>query len=168
MSQPSIDVAGKSSAFLLQPLACIIILALYGTQGALAQDEFDMAALETSGPKLNVDLSQFSQPGSQLPGRYHVDVYVNHEQVDTQTLDFVQDKHGQLTPVVTPALLAQWGIKIGDIDALRNKNSINDLAATVPDSQIRLDYSQMRLDLTIPQAERQQRGAGFRQPDAVG
>lgn len=36
MSQPSIDVAGKSSAFLLQPLACIIILALYGTQGALA------------------------------------------------------------------------------------------------------------------------------------
>ena len=153
MSQPSIDVAGKSSAFLLQPLACIIILALYGTQGALAQDEFDMAALETSGPKLNVDLSQFSQPGSQLPGRYHVDVYVNHEQVDTQTLDFVQDKHGQLTPVVTPALLAQWGIKIGDIDTLRNKNSINDLAATVPDSQIRLDYSQMRLDLTIPQAD---------------
>ena len=122
-------------------------------RGALAQDEFDMAALETSGPKLNVDLSQFSQPGSQLPGRYHVDVYVNHEQVDAQTLDFVQDKHGQLTPVVTPALLAQWGIKIGDIDALRNKNSINDLAATVPDSQIRLDYSQMRLDLTIPQAD---------------
>ncbi|EIX6432901.1 fimbrial biogenesis outer membrane usher protein [Salmonella enterica] len=134
-------------------LACLTLMALQGAQYARAGDEFDMAALETSGPKINVDLSQFANPGSQLPGDYHVDVYVNHVQVDTRTLHFVQDKQGQLTPEVTPELLRQWGVKVDDIKGLRDAGKINDIPRYIPQGSATLNYSQMRLDLSIPQAD---------------
>ncbi len=153
MHLPSVPVwrRGKSD-YALTPLASALLMILQSVQGALAQDEFDMAALETSGPKMSVDLSQFANPGSQLPGAYHVTIFVNHQQVDARILVFIQNGQGQLTPVVTPQLLKQWGVKVDAIATLPGAGEIKNIPAYIPDSQVRLDYSQLRLDLTIPQA----------------
>lgn len=154
----------KKPAFWLRPLACVVLLALQGAHGAFAQDEFDMAALETSGPKMNVDLSQFATEGSQLPGNYHVDVYVDHTQVDTRSLDFVQNKSGQLVPKLTPALLKQWGIKVDSIPGMSDTSEIKELNHFIPESREKLDFSQMRLDLTIPQADVDSTAQGYVSP----
>ncbi|MDU3160333.1 MAG: FimD/PapC N-terminal domain-containing protein, partial [Hafnia alvei] len=150
--------------FKLKPLACFIFLTAQLPHYAFSQDEFDMAALETSGPKVHVDLSQFSNLGSQLPGKYRVDVFIDHEQVDTRELDFTQDKKGQLTPTLTPALLKQWGVEVNSIPGLDAMKQIANVAEAIPDSSAKLDFSQMRLDLSIPQADMDMAAQGYVSP----
>lgn len=154
----------KQCIFWFKPLTYLVLLALQGSHYALAKDEFDMAALETSGPKINVDLSQFANQGSELPGNYHVDVYVDHEQVDTRSLDFVQNKKGQLIAEVTPELLKKWGVKVDDIKGLSEAGKVADLSEFIPQSNEKLDYNQMRLDLTIPQADVDTAAQGYVSP----
>lgn len=111
MREPSASPPGdkRRRAFRLTPLACALLFMLHGVDSVRAEDEFDMAALETSGPKLNVDLSKFANTGSELPGRYLVEVYINHQLIDSRVLEFVQNKKGQLTPLLSATLLEQWG-----------------------------------------------------------
>lgn len=128
---------------------------LINSQAVLASDEFDMSALETSGPKTNVDLSKFSDAGSQLPGKYHVDIYINHNAVDSQDIDFVQDSSGKLIPTLSPAQVRKWGIKVDSIPALHmisDNQKVNGISQFIEHSQEKFDLSQLRLDLTIPQA----------------
>lgn len=154
----------RKHVFWFNPLTYLVLIALQGSHCAFAQDEFDMAALETSGPRINVNLNQFANQGSELPGRYQVDIYIDHELVDTRSLDFVQDKKGQLKPKVTPDLLKQWGVKIDDISGLNKAGMIDDLSEYIPESQVKLDYNQMRLDLTIPQADVDSTAQGYVSP----
>ncbi|MFI7811720.1 fimbria/pilus outer membrane usher protein [Citrobacter werkmanii] len=156
--------AVRLRSFKLKTLACFVCLMVQSIHHAYAQDDFDMAALETSGPKVHVDLTQFSNQGSQLPGKYHVDVFVDHEQVDTRDLVFTQDKKGQLTPTLTPELLKQWGVEIDNIPGLSAMKQITNLTETIPDSSAKLDFSQMRLDLTIPQADIDTAAQGYVSP----
>lgn len=154
MREPSASPPGdkRRRAFRLTPLACALLFMLQGVDRVRAEDEFDMAALETSGPKLNVDLSKFANTGSELPGRYLVEVYINHQLIDSRALEFVQNKKGQLTPLLSATLLEQWGVKVSDIPGLVGKTKIDNLVDYIPESQVTLDFSQMRLNLTIPQA----------------
>jgi outer membrane usher protein len=154
----------SNKGFSIKPLAYLVLLAVQCSHCAFAQDEFDMAALETSGPKVKVDLNQFSNPGSQLPGNYKVDVYVDHEQVDSRAMDFVQDKKGQLIPKVTPELLKQWGVKTDEVKGLKDAGEISDLTKYIPESKEKLDFNQMRLDLTIPQADVDTDAQGYVSP----
>ncbi len=154
----------KKTLFWFRRLTCLILLALQSVHYAFARDEFDMAALETSGPKLNVDLSQFSNTGSQLPGNYRVDVFINHVQVDTRDLHFVQNKEGLLIPEVAPDLLKVWGIKVDEIEGLIEAEKIDDLTKFIPQSSVKFDYNQMRLDLTVPQADVNSNAQGYVNP----
>lgn len=151
--------------FKFRPLTCLVLMALQSPHCAFARDEFDMAALETSGPKVNVNLSQFANTGSQLPGNYHVDIYVDHVQVDTRSLDFVQNKDGLLVAELTPDLLKNWGVNVDDIDGLAEAKKIEDLPKFIPQSTEKLDYNQLRLDLTIPQAYVNSNAQGYVNPE---
>lgn len=122
---------------------------------ALAEDYFDPAALELKdGRQAESDLKQFSSPGSQIPGVYRVDVYLNGRQVDTRSVNFVES-NGKLLPELTPTQLEKMGVKIQAFPKLSSipaDQPFSDLTQAIPDADSNFDFSQQRLNLSIPQA----------------
>lgn len=139
---------------------------ILATASAISHDEalddnditFNSAALAAVDPSLrgkSIDLSAFASTGGQLPGRYPVDIYINHERFANQSLNFVQVKGLKgLQPQLTPALLAQLGVKVEEIAALKgvpNDKLIDNLGALIPSASSQLNFYQKRLEINIPQ-----------------
>lgn len=122
---------------------------------AAAADYFDPAALELKeSSAAESDLRQFSTAGGQLPGIYLVDVYLNGNQVGTRDVTFVDDG-GRLLPEFTPAELSAMGVKneaFPLLNLMRQDQALSNLGELIPDADSRFDFSQQRLDVSIPQA----------------
>ncbi|WP_228900987.1 MULTISPECIES: fimbria/pilus outer membrane usher protein [Photorhabdus] len=125
---------------------------------ATARDYFDPALLgfgSNSGQP--VDLSQFETVGGQAPGTYRVDIYVNGTFFDTRDITFQRHSEGnaELTPVLTPDLLEAAGVNISGIPALKalpvDKPIESPLGKLIPQAAARLNFSQMRLNVSVPQ-----------------
>ncbi len=123
---------------------------------AFADDYFDPSLLQFgAGNTQSVDLSQFGKIGGQAEGTYNVDVYVNNQFIGARSFNFVHDTSKYLVPVLTPADLDDWGVNLKSVDALsalQFKDTLPlPLTAYIPDASARLDFSQMRLLLSVPQ-----------------
>lgn len=94
----------------LTQLAALIYLCIY-VPALLAEDYFAPDFIETRGnlPR-DVDISRFSKADGQMPGVYHVDVYLNGNYVDSRDIVFVSHE-SDLMPVLTRADFTQWGVK---------------------------------------------------------
>ncbi|HGG3697420.1 TPA: fimbria/pilus outer membrane usher protein [Salmonella enterica subsp. enterica serovar Java] len=126
------------------------------TQTACARAQFD-ASLLTLGNGISpdeVDLSQFEEPGAQPEGRYLVDVRVNGTLLDTRTLNFVHDEHGNLIPELTRKDLDGLGVNVGRLESLKalpEDVPVGDISRLIPDASARLDLAKLSLDLSVPQ-----------------
>ncbi len=122
---------------------------------AMAEDYFNPEALELKGgSQTKTDLKQFSSPGGQLPGIYRVDVYVNGRAVETRDVTFVEI-NGKLLPEFTPAQLDGMGVKseaFPPLTQMPQEQVLSDLGRYIPDASSSFDFSQQRLDVSIPQA----------------
>lgn len=144
----------------LSPVRGHILLALLAgmSSPAYAGDYFDPSLLQFgsggSGEQ-KIDLSQFENPGGQAEGTYNVDIYANGQSMGTRNLRFVHDAAGNLQPVLTPADLDSWGVNLRSQEALAKlpvKDALPEsLSDYIPDAQAKLDFSQMRLSVSIPQ-----------------
>lgn len=108
----------------------------------------------------NINLTYFSYAGGQEPGKYHVDIMVNGQYADTQTLDFKspRDKPGQLYVCATPAVWQRWGIILPDqkttVAHTRYENDAScqeSLAQRLPGAKESLDLNRHELRITVPQ-----------------
>ncbi len=122
---------------------------------AESQDYFNPALLEmTSTAPPSVDLSSF-EAGTQAPGTYRVDVFINKQLVDTKEIEFKQVEtesgNNQLQPCLSVAQLKSWGVKtenypdLGDIKAPCAKLS------AIPQAIAEFKFNDQRLNLSIPQ-----------------
>ncbi|MBS9422702.1 fimbrial biogenesis outer membrane usher protein [Photorhabdus caribbeanensis] len=123
---------------------------------AIGRDYFDPALLDFgSNSGQTVDLSQFETAGGQAPGTYRVDIYVNGSFFDSRDITFQRHGDSELVPVLTPDLLDTAGVNISDTPALKtlpaDKPIENPLGKYIPQATARLNFSQMRLNLSIPQ-----------------
>ncbi|PFH11520.1 outer membrane usher protein [Collimonas sp. PA-H2] len=134
---------------------------------AEAKDYFNPNSLESNtGEQKFVDLSQFSSQGGQIPGNYRVDIYVNDSLLSTRDVDFV-DVDGKLLPQLTAAQLAEMGVKLAAFPALQQlapAQTISELGKYIPDAASTLNFSQLRLDISIPQAALSSEARGYVDP----
>lgn len=120
----------------------------------LADDYFVPDFIETRGhiPR-DIDISRFSKADGQVPGVYHVDIYLNGNYVDSRDITFIGNEN-DLSPVLTRADLTQWGVKLNAQPgwmALEDTATVENISTLLPGSQLNFQFNGMRLELSIPQ-----------------
>lgn len=145
-------------SFLLKPLSFFILLSLPGL--AFSAETFNaemLKAVGDGGDMENVNLDYFAEKGGQMPGTYQVDIYLNNQQVDSRNVEFVSlpDAPGKLYGAITPAEMAEYGVKLDvfpDLKAVApDARLTKPLSAYVPQATENLDLNRKRYDITVPQ-----------------
>lgn len=141
---------------------CILVC-----QSASARDYyFPPSALE--GEQLSqqdINLSLFSNPKAQLPGRYASSVIINKYKIDETTLNYVSAADGSLEPQLTPKQLRQWHIRVEAFPALaalpENIPLQQPIGYYIPAASAVFDFNTLSLVMSIPQSAISQQSRGF-------
>ncbi len=140
-----------------QAIATIIIVGATANY-SIANDYFSPNSLSIIDGQNIADiesLDQFSKPGGQLAGNYHVDIIINNIVVDAKNITFISnEKTGQLMPVLKKEDLNDWGIKvdsISDLASLAPTHEITDISDYIADAKTELALNQQKLMFSIPQ-----------------
>jgi outer membrane usher protein len=149
--------------FVLTQIAIAIAFSLLASRGH-AEDYFNVNALEIDNPSATpVDLSQFSNKGSEAPGTYHVDVLINGTRQGTVDITFVSDDSGKLQPELTVMQLAKWGVMVSSlpgIGSIAKDKATTELMKSIPQATTDFDFPHLTLKLTVPQANMSQTAQG--------
>ena len=153
--------------FNVTPLAVVLFTLFPGA--AKAGLYFDPSMLDATSGQPVADLSRFEQAGTQLPGTYQVDVFINGNQLANRKLKFISlPKAGVLPNTVmslphddtglmaclTPADLDVMAVNIALFPAMANLPTAACVAPGnfIPQAFTAFDFQKMRLDISIPQA----------------
>jgi len=155
-------------AKVLSPIPVLLTLGLFlHPPLLLAREYFNPSALEmNSGDPTQLDLESFSENGSQMPGTYRVDIYLNDTKIDTRNITFISVED-RLKPELTVGQLSTMGVKLDAFPALHDlppEKTLTDIGHYIPDASSRLDFAQQRLDLSIPQAALTNEARGYVDP----
>lgn len=100
------------------------------------------------------------------PGRYRVEVRVNHEYLGRHELEFVQQGADGLSPCLSAELLDQFGIKL---DAIANPDQLKadcvNLATLIDGARTEFDGGRLQLALSVPQIAMRRNVAGYVDPE---
>ncbi|HEY6456983.1 MAG TPA: fimbria/pilus outer membrane usher protein [Steroidobacteraceae bacterium] len=153
-------------------LALLVLFPALSTaaETASAPVEFNPAFLQ-GGTK--VDVSRFSRGNPVLPGDYSVDVQVNSKWVGHSSVRFIAQPNSDMAlPCIDRALVGRIGLDFEKLSAsaqveLRKTLSDGcvDLKAMIPQSVVSFDLSQLRLDITVPQASMLRKPRGYVGPE---
>ena len=142
----------RSSSVRLYRLTPAILLAI--SPLSTGQDYFDPGFLDLAGERNQVDLSAFANKGGVQEGSYTVSVYVNTHSEGVHTLEFRKNADNVVVPLLTRALLTNWGVNISGLPELRDLPAdklFDNLCVIIPQATAKFDLSRLRLDISIPQ-----------------
>lgn len=136
---------------------------------AQARDYFNPALLEIGSPdQVPSDLSAFENKGGQLPGTYHVAIYLNNNLMDTREVEFrmMQDANDKSTlqPCLTVDELASWGVETRKFPQLGAAGTSCANLSTIPQAQSNFRFSKQQLLLSIPQSAVNSQARGWVDP----
>ena len=112
------------------------------------------------------DLSRFSREGTQVPGIYDVDIYINGRNISTRAIRFAPADTSQipersathdatgLIACFTAADITELGINpatIPDLSGMPAEQCIS-LSDHIAQAYTKFDFQRMRLDISVPQA----------------
>ncbi|TNV11214.1 fimbrial biogenesis outer membrane usher protein [Buttiauxella sp. B2] len=155
--------------FSLTPVAWIISILLAGVSyNVEAREYFNPELLEADNPGSGkADLTAF-EDGAQAPGKYHVDIIINDQLVDTRDIDFSLTKNDKgndiLTPCLKVELLKTWGVKTDLFPELKASGDCANLAA-IPQASSDFLFNSQRLVLSIPQSALSSTVRGYVAPE---
>lgn len=134
-----------------------LLILLYSPLALGVEKYFDASALELEGPDgiQPVDLSRFTTPGKQLPGIYHVDIFINNKHTGKHDVNFVEDEEKNLTPEILLKEYRNAGLKINDIKELKNKQDtdvVTGLDKIIDGAYTNFNFKKQSLNINIPQA----------------
>lgn len=164
---------GRNMPFKLRPVSqrtlfSMVVMATMKIGDAVAEDYFDPNTVERHGAHRSIpDLSNFSQSGGQEPGLYNVDIYLNGNFVGSQSTRF-ESRAGELQPLLMKVNLLRWGIKENATPGfmqLSTNQPIEDIAGPIPQARTSFDFSQQRLNVSIPQEYVRQDAQGYVAPE---
>lgn len=109
----------------------------------------DNYTFKSSLKKISTDIDPFlfDKKGSQPPGIYIVDIYINDVFVDNRELHF-ELSGDTLTPCINDELLSSYGVSVGKIPA-ETKNC--DAIAKIDGAKFSYEFSDLKLIIYIPQ-----------------
>ncbi|MFZ4214942.1 fimbria/pilus outer membrane usher protein [Pantoea endophytica] len=141
-------------------------LALSGTAISAEGEWFNPAALSSlEGTQAVADLSAFND-GTQPPGKYRTDIYVNGDYIETSNVTFVS-RDNTLVPEFTTGYWMSLGLKpeaSAELTAMPADSVITDPASYISGITTSFDYNITRLDISIPQAVLRFRARDFVDP----
>ncbi|CAI1711077.1 Outer membrane usher protein fimD precursor [Serratia ficaria] len=162
---------GVSAPTRLKLVACpaFCLLSLFASP-LQARDYFNPAFLDGSNAQqVQADLSVFENEGSQTPGNYRVDLYVNKQFAGAYDLDFFlqqdESRGTHLQPCLDTGMLGSLGVKTAAFPALQNNVQGCANLAAIPQASAEFDFSQQRLMLSIPLAAMNSQARGFVTPE---
>lgn len=156
---------GKFIASLTIPVSVVFV------SGAFADDYFSPHSLTPVNGQDVAELQsleQFSTPGGQKAGEYHVDIILNGLKVGSESLMFINNgENHKLVPVLTKSELENWGVDVKHIasfDKLSDDQPIDDISHYIPDAYTRLQLTQQKLMISIPQIAMSKKASGTVDP----
>ncbi|MCK1145022.1 hypothetical protein MXZ96_16900 [Providencia stuartii] len=156
---------GKFIASLTIPVSVVFV------SGAFADDYFSPHSLTPVNGQDVAELQsleQFSTPGGQKAGEYHVDIILNGLKVGSESLMFINNgENHKLVPVLTKSELENWGVDVKHIasfDKLSDDQPIDDISHYIPDAYTRLQLTQQKLMISVPQIAMSKKASGTVDP----
>ncbi|PWK92976.1 fimbria/pilus outer membrane usher protein [Fulvimonas soli] len=118
------------------------------------------------GGTRRVDLSRFERGNPVLPGVYLVDVYVNGDRAGSGNVQFRDSGAADgAHPCFGLEQLQRYGIDASRLAATATQpEACRSIEQWIPDAAARYDGSQLRLDLSVPQAAMQRSARGYVPP----
>lgn len=114
------------------------------------------------------DLSIFSNPKAQMPGKYLSYIRLNQQPVDETQIIYTSGADGALHAQLTPLMLRQWGVKVDDypeMAALPQDQPFSlPIGHYIPSAQADFDFASQTLKLSLPQRAVRQVSAGYIDP----
>ncbi|KNC06504.1 outer membrane usher protein [Klebsiella sp. RIT-PI-d] len=158
------------------PLALALASVLTPAAGR-AENYFNPAFL-SDDPAAVADLSHFERNG-QAPGTYRVDVYLNKTFFASRDVRFITTKpvlsgavqalrdDTGLSACLTTGALTQMGVDLQAFPALARApaESCIDIDSAIPAASTHFDFTQQRLDVSIPQAALNNYARGYIPPE---
>lgn len=160
----------------LSPLALVIGTGLFSS--VLHAENYFNPAFLADGKNQVADLSRFENDGSQAPGIYRVDIYLNNDFITSHDVEF-QARQTQnssapsssddtgLTACLSGKVLDGLGIDLS-IPQDR-KQSVDgqciDIATLIEGAKASFDFSKQRLDLSVPQVALKNSARGYIPPE---
>jgi outer membrane usher protein len=134
------------------------------------QVQFNPAFLQGGS---QVDVSRFSRGNPVLPGDYTVDLMIDAKWMGRASVRFVAQPDSDIAlPCIDRALIERIGLDFEKLSAagrarLRAAQSAGclDLQAVVADASVSFDLSQLRLDISVPQAAMARKPRGYVGPE---
>lgn len=138
-------------------------------------DNYFNPAFLADDPSKIADLSRFETNG-QAPGVYRVDVYLNGAFLTTRDVAFKAAKPSAMAPVsgddaglsacLTPDMLREMKVNVEAFPRLLTLSSTDcaDIAAAIPAAFARFDFTQQRLNISVPQAAMKSSARGYIAP----
>lgn len=129
-----------------------------------AEASFNSAFL--MGGTQDVDISRFEHGNPVLPGNYQVDLYVNGNWVGSENVQFrATDARNSARACFSAQQLERYGIDTGKLDpAVFARGDCQRIEQWVPLAQSSYDMSDLRLDLSVPQAVLRRTARGYVAP----
>jgi len=132
--------------------------------------EFDSAFLRGGA---EVDVSRFSRGNPVLPGDYLVDLQVNGKWIGHASVRFVAQPNSDIAlPCIDRTLITRLGVDFEKLPESARALMQNaqpdacvDLAAMIPEATVSFDLSQLRLEITVPQAAMLHKPRGYVGPE---
>jgi outer membrane usher protein len=141
-----------------------------GAATPAAPVEFNPAFLQGGS---QVDVSRFSRGNPVLPGDYLVDVQINSKWKGRASVHFNAQPDSDIAlPCIDRTLVARIGLdfeKLSPADRAKIRQSQSDgcidLKAMIADAEVAFDLSQLRLDISVPQAALLVKPRGYVSPE---
>lgn len=114
--------------------------------------EFDNSMLIGAAKNQNI-LARFDKADSVAPGEYQVDIFINGNFYNRQAVLFSADKQNKVSPCFSREQLIAIGIMPGSIQAKDDHDTCLRVTEQVQGTSAQFDFSQLRLNILIPQAQ---------------
>lgn len=158
----------RSRSAIPYALATLVPIASWAADAP--QVQFNPAFLQGGS---QVDVSRFSRGNPVLPGDYTVDLLINAKWMGRASVRFVAQPDSDIAlPCIDRALIERIGLDFDRLSApghaqLRDAKSGGcvDLPAVVADASVTFDLSQLRLDISVPQAAMLRKPRGYVGPE---
>lgn len=150
-------------------LTCLAAIFLMMAESVYAREfYFAPDALDSDVASPVSDLSIFSNPKAQLPGKYPTHIRLNKRLLEESQVAYLNGKDGSLEAQLTPAMLRKWGVKIDDYPELAALPPDTPLPHPpgwyIPASSSVFDFTSQTLDLSFPQESIEHQSTGYIAP----
>ncbi len=164
------ELLGRSAPSILAALVTLSPAHSSAANAPETQVEFNPAFLHDGS---QVDVSRFSRGNPVLPGEYLVDLRINQKWVGRVSVRFIAQPGSDIAlPCIDRALIARIGLDFerlstsarADLKKLQS-GGCADLKGMIPAAAVSFDLSELRLDISVPQAALLRRPRGYVSPE---